>query len=375
MYSQPEFTTQQHREGGICDDDKEAGGWAVMKGGEAERRPLYSFFSHKNLWESEPEEEEESALDLVELLDLEDDEQDEEIWLYESPKKQVCLEKSQSALRWCRHVLDNPSPEMEAARHVLINRLNHRSKTPFYKCPAVLHPTGTTTSGSSIDRTSVNATQSNFGSLDNEASFSHDCMTTNYRLHDITDVHIMACIQKASLQQDYVSASAAASPGRNPESPVMLPFYFNNTVKNTPTSVAKHVCQSPKLAKLHQQVTQFKLLKLAQNQASTGRTKSPLRTSLRSLQAVRNSRSLETDDCHPADHHPSASMNSSGSLHSVIDSSARTAAIKRLNRSQSLSPCRIPHPVKGYLSVHGQVFASPERSASVAWGRNASSKN
>lgn len=34
---------------------------------------------------------------------------------------------------------------------------------------------------------------------------------------------------------------------------------------------------------------------------SPGRTRSPLRTSLRSLQAVRNSRSLETDECQPAD--------------------------------------------------------------------------
>ncbi|KAK2828491.1 hypothetical protein Q5P01_019525 [Channa striata] len=386
-------------------------------------RPLYNFIRQNNLWESEPEEEE-SALDLVELLDLEDDVQDEEIWLYESPKKQVCLEESQSALSWCRHVLDNPSPEMVAARRVLINRLDHKSN----KCPAVFHHTGTATVGSSIDRTSVNSIQNNFGSLDNkEPSVSHDCITTNYRLQDITDVHIMACLQKASLQQDYVSASAAASPKRSPESPVMLPFYFNTTVKNidgitpenktetsssccwqpaltsppcqSPTLVAKHGCQSPKLARLHQQVTQFKLLKRAQNgdksldyfAASTGRTMSPLRTSLRSLQAVRNSRSLETDECHPADHLSgdsstalrlscwspllsAASTNSSGSSHSVIDSSVQTAAIKRLHRSQSLSPCRIPHPVKGYLSAHGQVFASPERSAIVAWARNASSK-
>lgn len=44
--------------------------------------------------------------------------------LYESPKKQAFMEGSESALRWCRHVLDNPSPEMEAARRLLINRLD-----------------------------------------------------------------------------------------------------------------------------------------------------------------------------------------------------------------------------------------------------------
>lgn len=100
-------------------------------------------------------------------------------------------------------------------------------------------------------------------------------------------------------------------------------------------------CQSPKLSRLQQQVTQFKLLKLAQTQGTRSRclsvpgllqrgvklplfliehchldfssnlamclagttavrTRSPLRTSLRSLQAVRNSRSFDTDIHQPA---------------------------------------------------------------------------
>lgn len=48
--------------------------------------------------------------------------------LYESPKKQVFVERNESALAWSRHVLDNPSPEMEVARRVLINRLNQRKQ-------------------------------------------------------------------------------------------------------------------------------------------------------------------------------------------------------------------------------------------------------
>lgn len=157
---------------------------------------------------------------------------------------------------------------------------------------------------------------------------------------------------------------------------------------------------------------------------SPGRTRSPLRTSLRSLQAVRNSRSLETDECQPADSqitqqasgmdcryirfqsfnfpsvqevqiglqtlHEMGKMKhyilfSSGAssvrkgsgcwspLLSMRDSSDRMSAVKRMQRSQSASPCRIPHPAKGYLSVHGRVFASPDRSTTVAWGRNVSS--
>ncbi|XP_071317119.1 SLAIN motif-containing protein-like [Trachinotus anak] len=377
---------------------------------------LYNY----NLWDGKPKDEE-SALDLVELLDVEDDGQDEESWLYESPKKQVTVEKTESALRWCRRVLDNPSPEMKAACRLLINKLDERPSSHFYRRPAVSHRTDTVCSSMHN-----NATQSTSESLDNnEMSICHDSINTNYRLEDITDVHIMARIQEASLRQDYVSTPAAASPWRSPEPPAMLQSYFNTTVENdddftlgnktevspssrwrpallslsssssSPTSAAKQSCQSPKLARLHQQVTQFKLLKLAQNQAtSPGRTRSPARTSLRSLQAVRNSRSLETESCHPAEQiiHPAsgssstqmgsgqwspslsaASMNSKVSLPSVRDSSARVTAMKRLQRSQSLSPCRIPHPAKGYLSVHGRVFAAPQRSTAVAWARNAPS--
>ncbi|XP_078122234.1 SLAIN motif-containing protein-like [Sander vitreus] len=312
-------------------------------------RMLFNYNFQKDLWDSEESQEEESVLDSVELIDVEDNVQDEESCiphrLYES-KKQVFVERSESALKWCRHVLDNPSPEMEAACRSLINRLDQRSSMcHFYRRPAV---------GSSTDKTSFSTTHNISDSSD-------------YRLQDITDVHIMAQIQEASLRQDYVSMPAR----RSPESPPGLSS-LSSSRRQSSTPVAKQGCQSPKLARLHQQVTQFKLLKLAQNQAtSPGRTRSPLRTSLRSLQAVRNSRCLDNNNWQSADqitYPPSAPSNSS--LHSVRDSSDPTTAVKRLLRSQSLSPCRIPHPAKGYLSVNGRVFASPERSTITAWGRN-----
>nr|XP_033466361.1 SLAIN motif-containing protein-like [Epinephelus lanceolatus] len=381
---------------------------------------LYNFNCPKDNWDSDGSQEEESALDSVELLDVEDDVQDEESWLYESPRKQAFVERSESALRWCRHVLDNPSPEMEAACRSLMNRLDQRSSSHFYRRPAVFHRSV----GSSINTTSVSNTHNNVSDgSDDELSLPHDSITPSYKLQDMTDVHIMARIQEASLRQDYVSTPA----GRSPESLLMFPSYFNTTCENindftpgnkttpsssscwqsglsslsssphrSPTSVARQGCQSPTLARLHQQVAQLKLLKQAQNQASPGRTRSPLRTSLRSLQAVRNSRSLDIDDddnnYQSAEQIPAyppsgassrsscwspslsaAHMNSNSSLHSVRNSSDRMAAVKRLLRSQSLSPCRIPHPAKGYLSLHGRVFASPERSTTVAWGRNVSS--
>lgn len=97
----------------------------------------------------------------------------------------------------------------------------------------------------------------------------------------------------SGLRQDYVSTPATTSHKRNPESQVMLPSYFKkadvddftpgNTTESSfsscwqprlsspcksPAPLAKQSCQSPKLARLHQQVTQFKLLKLAQNQGT-----------------------------------------------------------------------------------------------------------
>lgn len=40
-----------------------------------------------------------------------------------SPRKSLD-EKTASPLKWCRQVLDNPSPEIEAACRTLINRLD-----------------------------------------------------------------------------------------------------------------------------------------------------------------------------------------------------------------------------------------------------------
>uniref|UniRef100_A0A3P9QEL8 SLAIN motif-containing protein-like n=1 Tax=Poecilia reticulata TaxID=8081 RepID=A0A3P9QEL8_POERE len=335
---------------------------------------FYYYDSEKDLWNGGDVEEEQSALDEVEILDMEESIGDEESWLYEPPNR-PSFEEREPALRWCRHVLDNPSPEMEAARRGLMNKLdpNHVKVT---------HP--------------------------------DDFITTSYRLQDITDVHIMARIQEDSLRQAYISMPAAALLRRNSD---VFSSFLNTEADHAgdvssrnksiapdsackpgltaagssscklPTPAAKQGSQSPKLTKLHQQVTQFKLLRLAQNKASPGRMRSPLQTSLRSLQAVRNSRSLEVDVSQPAgqsDRHPPV-VPSSGTASSraaylissdvaclARESPDRVTAVKRLQRSQSLSPSRIAHPSKGYLSVRGRVFASPDRMSTAAWGRHAS---
>ncbi|KAM4619796.1 SLAIN motif-containing protein-like [Polymixia lowei] len=270
--------------------------------------------------------EEQSALDSVELLDLEDDVQDEESWLYESPRKQVIAEKStEPALKWCRQVLDNPSPEMEAACRVLINTLDQRSRgflsNHAYRRPLVFRELGCACVESRRDQRSTDTTQDASDSLDDRGmNVSQESITTDYRLQDLTDVHIMARIQQDSLRQDYESSPTTTSLD-SPNS-FALPTSCKDTDQEfdvyertgsgssslssssacqSPTSFAKQSCHSPQLAKFHHQVTQFKLLKLAQkNRAAASRSSLPsptpaLQTSLRSLQAVRNSRSVKNN--------------------------------------------------------------------------------
>ncbi|CAM9312668.1 unnamed protein product, partial [Lampetra planeri] len=67
---------------------------------------------------------------------------------------------------------------------------------------------------------------------------------------------------------------------------------------------------------------------------------------------------------------PRSAAPSSGAPPTARDASAQVMAVKRLHRSQSLSPGRFTQCAKSYLSAHGRVFASPERSTNVAWGRN-----
>lgn len=78
-----------------------------------------------------------TLLDEVEPLDLESvaawRDEDDYTWLYVGSSKTFSSsEKSLSPLQWCRHVLDNPTPEMEAARRSLCFRLEQGNCEPLY---------------------------------------------------------------------------------------------------------------------------------------------------------------------------------------------------------------------------------------------------
>lgn len=355
-------------------------------------------------WKTELEEMQ-SALDLVELLDVEKCTtiENEDNWLYESPKKEAIVDDNlESPLKWSRKVLDNPSPETDVACRTLINMLeqNARLRNLFSSSPyrhptayPVTHYMGSPYRGYKNSRDKLDQTPYSPGKDQSEPCESEDFITMGYRLQDLTDVQIMARMQEESLRQDY--ASIPASP-------------LSSTVNQSPRSILQtghHITQLPRAS---HQVAQSKLLKLAQSRVvlrnSMPNLDSP-RTSLRSLQAVRNSRSMEDNTQHPSDHTASMTYSVTARSHSgavlgntfrsasvstktmtasvpvagaqqSLRESVHAASIRGLQRAQSLSPSniRIRCPgkelsVKGYLASHSRVHASPERSTTLAWGR------
>ncbi|NXQ48481.1 SLAIL protein, partial [Catharus fuscescens] len=126
-----------------------------------------------------------AGLDEVKVLELENCPEEEDCWLYVSPRKSMD-EKTASPLKWCRQVLDNPSPEIEAACRTLINRLDQ-------------------------GYLSMHSALSSQSSVDSELSTSDDSISMGYKLQDLTDVQVMARLQEESLRQDCASSSASVS--------------------------------------------------------------------------------------------------------------------------------------------------------------------
>ncbi|XP_024256490.1 SLAIN motif-containing protein-like isoform X2 [Oncorhynchus tshawytscha] len=174
------------------------------------------------------------ALDEVDVLDLWEDlaeVDDEDSWLYVSPMKQVVAEpRPESPLKWCRKVLDHPSPETEVACRTLLNRLDQTSRwRNIYSSTGQMGEAGSSGSGllspgyhsKSTNKSllasggsgyvSVHSALSSQSSVDSELSTSDDSITMGYKLQDLTDVQIMARLQEESLRQDYASSSASVS--------------------------------------------------------------------------------------------------------------------------------------------------------------------
>ncbi|XP_063068753.1 SLAIN motif-containing protein 1-like isoform X2 [Engraulis encrasicolus] len=197
-----------------------------------------------------------TVLDDVELLNLDSllpcDEDSEETWLYVSSKACVWVAGGQTPLQWCRQVLDNPRPEVEAAKRSLCHRLDSAQRwrgvfssptspafppsrvagvpplcastpTSSKSCSTPL-PSMSSTPASERQARSLTCRRSTFSaqsSLDSELSTSEledDSIALGYKLQDLTDVQVMARLQEESLRQDYASATTSASTTRRSSS-------------------------------------------------------------------------------------------------------------------------------------------------------------
>ncbi|KAM8954383.1 SLAIN motif-containing protein-like isoform 2-T2 [Pelodytes ibericus] len=252
----------------------------------------------------------ETALDEVEVLELGSCSEDEEDrWLYKSPKKGPTAEqKPDSPLRWCRQLLDHHSPETEAACRTLIGKLDQ-------------------------GYLSIHSALSSQSSVDSELSTSDDSISMGYKLQDLTDVQVMARLQEESLRQDYASSSASVSRRSSSASLHSLrrgtfsdqefdtfslededdcdcSLSYRSTHRYSPSPLSSPRCQSPSATGDNCRATTSRIrpprrsiqnhvpdrMKYTNCEDDLRHSMPNLaKTSLRSLEAVRSSRSLESD--------------------------------------------------------------------------------
>ncbi|XP_065149116.1 SLAIN motif-containing protein 1a isoform X1 [Paramisgurnus dabryanus] len=167
-----------------------------------------------------------TVLDEVEILDIDvvlscDGESDHN-WLYVSPKAKLFSHLLLSPLQWCRHVLDNPKPEVELAKRSLCYKLDqdpsslhHQQSGTARNCSSLTERSPTflyhTASHNNIHQPQPLSPQS---SIDSELSVSEleeDSISMSYKIQDMTDVEVMARLQEESLRQEYATTAATST--------------------------------------------------------------------------------------------------------------------------------------------------------------------
>ncbi|KAK0133898.1 SLAIN motif-containing protein-like [Merluccius polli] len=369
--------------------------------GPAPESPSQESYDSETLAESDSGVDQ-TALDEVDVLDLEDEcaeVDDEDSWLYVSPKKQVAEPCPESPLKWCRRVLDHPSPETEVACRTLINRLDQTSRWKNMYCSPSSTEAGSAGSGlvspgyhkstnkslltcGSSGLVRMHSALSSQSSIDSELSTSDDSISMGYKLADLTDVQIMARLQEESLRQDYATSSASVS--RRSSSASLQSLRRGGTYSDqefdsysledeeeayypvpqqrhrfTPSPLGSPRCLSPSTSNHGQErVSRLgaprtraprrslqgpspELLKFAKSEEELRHSMPNLapRTSLRSLEAVRNSRSME------------ANLQSSGNRMSRLNHSPSTGIACSRLRANGQSPLSMRTPVKAMNPV------------------------
>ncbi|XP_072542094.1 SLAIN motif-containing protein 1-like isoform X1 [Salminus brasiliensis] len=232
---------------------------------------LYPYFHPQR--EAENNGSEQTALDEAEILDISAllciDGEAEDTWLYVSSKAKLFPQSLLSPQQWCRHVLDNPSPEVELAKRSLCYRLEQAKRwrgvlsgyassslayspvdglhslsasvkpltkptlteqtvpsSPSSHCLLQQPLTGRSCGGlaerspSFLYHTATynygrpHAAVSPQSSTENDFSTSEledDSISMDYKLQDMTDVQVMARLQEESLRQEYATTSATVA--------------------------------------------------------------------------------------------------------------------------------------------------------------------
>ncbi|XP_073455194.1 SLAIN motif-containing protein-like isoform X3 [Aquarana catesbeiana] len=315
----------------------------------------------------------ETALDEVDVLELDSCSDDEEdCWLYVSPKKQAVAEqKADSPLQWCRQVLDHHSPETEAACRTLIGKLDQ-------------------------GYLGAHSTLSSQSSVDSELSTSDDSISMGYKLQDLTDVQVMARLQEESLRQDYASSSASVSRRSSSASLHSLrrgtfsdqefdtyslededdydcSLSYRSSHRYSPSPLSSPRCQSPSTVgdSSRSSATRIRPPRRSMQNPGQDRMKYPsceddlrhsmpnlAKTSLRSLEAVRSSRSLESDLQGPSSRlsriqQPSASNPPGKMRYSSGQPAALRQPVKAGLSTSSLLNSKQPIKSSGYNSTSG----------------------
>ncbi|XP_054025689.1 SLAIN motif-containing protein-like isoform X1 [Dryobates pubescens] len=316
-----------------------------------------------------------AELDEVKVLELESCHEDDDSWLYVSPRKPVVDPKPDSPLKWCRQVLDNPSPETEAACRTLLNRLDQASRWKNLYCSPLASPSAhnlSTEPGSSSNALnspghlkstnkalltcgssgylSMHSALSSQSSVDSELSTSDDSISMGYKLQDLTDVQVMARLQEESLRQDCASSSASVSRRSSSASLHSLrrgtysdqefdtyslededdydcSLSYRSAHRYSPSPLSSPRCQSPSSATDYGRSSSSRIrpprrslqspmqdrLKYANSEEEMRHSMPNLaRTSLRALESVRSSRSLESDLQVPNSRIPRTQQRSAG---------------------------------------------------------------
>ncbi|KAM6253411.1 SLAIN motif-containing protein-like isoform 2-T2 [Porphyrio hochstetteri] len=288
-------------------------------------------------------------LDEVKVLELENCSEEEDCWLYVSPRKSATDQKTDSPLKWCRQVLDNPSPETEAACRTLLTRLDQ-------------------------GYLSMHSALSSQSSVDSELSTSDDSISMGYKLQDLTDVQVMARLQEESLRQDCASSSASVSRRSSSASLHSLrrgtysdqefdtyslededdydcSLSYRSAHRYSPSPLSSPRCQSPSSSTDYSRASTSRIrpprrsvqspmqdrLKYANSEEEMRHSMPNLaRTSLRALDSVRSSRSLESDLQVPSSRIPRTQQRSAGLAPSKL----------RYSSSAGQSPLSVRQPMK-----------------------------